>query len=174
MNLLDVDPEKIYKYGSQGEKDYGWGCVYRNVQTIRALKDLDVPSIAEMQSTIGIDPNGKGRELWIEPIDTKRYFPWETKLVLYQNTPDVANRLLRTRMEDFESIMKDSTSMDNFFHDCFKKNRRVLLDDSRASYVLTGIVDDTYIYIDPHVQTNNVRSMTHKEFYNRPLWMAMC
>ena len=174
MNLLDVDTDKIYKYGSQNYSDYGWGCVYRNIQSMRAFNNLPVPTIPEMQQTIGIDPSGTGQQLWIEPVDARQYFPWETSFALYNNTTDPESHLLRTKLDDFDTILTDKSSADKFLHDCFSKNRRVLLDDSLASYILTGIVDDTYVYIDPHVQTDNIRTMSRDNFYNRNLWMMMC
>ena len=174
MNLLDIDHSKIYKYGDQGINDYGWGCVYRNVQTLSALHGREIPTISEMQKSIGIDPDGNGRNLWIEPVDTQFYLPWKTTLALHKVVEDPENYMLRTKEQDFDKIFTNNIDTKEFLLSCLNHNSRVLLDDSISSYILTGIVDDQYVYIDPHVQNDNVRTMTEKEFFNRSIWMMLC
>jgi len=173
MNLLDVDPKDIFRYGSQGVNDFGWGCVYRNVQTLRSLNDLPVPTIQEIQVEVGIDPTGQ--QLWIEPVDVKPYLPWHDSLALYKTVDDVQPYLLRTNKDDFDAVFTQPEDAETFLLRCLNdKKQRVLLDDSISSYILTGIVDNTYIYIDPHVSEKNVRTMDKAQFYNRPLWMMLC
>lgn len=175
MNLINVDSTDIYRYGSQGVNDHGWGCTYRNVQTLRKLKGLSVPTLSEIQTQVGIDPRGRGTELWIEPIDAKQFLPSYNELVLYKTVEDVTPHLLRTSVEDFNAVYRNANDAEAYLMSCLNnKQQRVLLDDSIRSFILTGIVDDTYILIDPHVSQDNVRAITRQQFYNRPLWMMLC
>ena len=177
MNLLDFDHSKIYKYGDQGINDYGWGCVYRNVQTLSAFNNTKVPTISEMQEKAGIDPSLSGTQLWIEPNDTRSFLPWKKTLALHKGVEDVEKYLLRTKVEDFDKIFKTKEDTKTFLLECLRNNSRVLLDDSIKSYILTGITDDdnpTYIYIDPHLSENNVQTMSETNFFNHSLWMMLC
>ena len=178
MNLLDIDLTKVYHYGKNDVKDYGWGCVYRNVQTIQSLNDLPVSSIASMQNEIGIDSSMSGRNLWIEPVDARRYFPWDETLTLYSSVDDPESYMLRTKKSDFDEIFKTRAETKKFLLSCLENNKRVLIDDSISSYILTGISkdNDTYFYIDPHVSNANqsLKTMSEQEFFNRNLWMMLC
>ena len=173
MNLLDVNPNDIYHYGSQGINDHGWGCVYRNIQTIRKLSGMSVPSIEDIQTASGIDPALSGSDLWIEPKQAIPFLPGYNTLNLYRAVTDVSPYLLRTSMTDFNHVFQTPAETESFLLKSLGNNKRVLLDDSIQSYILTGIVDDTFVFIDPHVAQNNVRSMTRTEFFRRPLWMML-
>ena len=91
---------KWFKYGDGAVRDHGWGCVYRNVQTVRAFNDLphidiltivrrcrplacshektrpcDKTADAKRKSCLGMDASAVVNliDLWIEPPDIKRY-----------------------------------------------------------------------------------------------------
>ncbi len=172
-NNCRIDTQKIYRYGSQGFDDYGWGCVYRNVQTLLALSDLPVPSIPEMQTQLGIDPTLFGRNLWIEPVDVRQYLPWRVSLALYTKLANAEPHMLRTKTKDFDHTFRDEEETESFLLSRLKENTNILIDDTVYSYILIAITDGTYVYIDPHVQENNVRTMSRKQFYNRPVWMML-
>lgn len=181
MNLLDVDLTKVYHYGKNDVNDYGWGCVYRNVQTIQSLNNLPVSSIATMQNEIGIDSTKSGRDLWIEPVDTRRYFPWDETLALYTSVANPESHMLRTRKSDFDQIFENAEKTKKFLLSCLDNKKRVLIDDSISSYILTGIIEDdkspsTYVYIDPHVSNaqRSLKTMSEQEFFNHDLWMMIC
>ena len=179
MNLLDVDLSKVYHYGKNGVNDHGWGCVYRNIQTIQSLNNLPVTSIATMQKEIGIDSNKSGRDLWIEPVDARKYLPENKSLALFTSINNPESYMLRTKLSDFDQIFEDKQKTKNFLLSCLENNRRVLIDDSISSYILTGIdikVPSTYFYIDPHVSNavNSLKSMSEEEFFNHNLWMMLC
>lgn len=174
MNLLDINPNDIYHYGSQGINDHGWGCVYRNIQTICQMTGTTpVPSIQDIQKASGINPDLSGTDLWIEPKQAMPFLPGYNTLNLYRTVTDVSPYLLRTSMTDFNHVFQTPAETEYFLLESLNNNKRVLLDDSIQSYILTGIVDDTFVFIDPHVSQNNVRSMTRTEFFRRPLWMML-
>ena len=60
-----------YHYGDCGVVDHGWGCSYRNAQTlVSALGIEPVPTMQDMLSVYGLSlpKGGRGkRYLWIEP-----------------------------------------------------------------------------------------------------------
>ena len=170
--LLPIEID-IYRYGSQHLQDHGWGCVYRSLQNLTAMRKLPVPTISQMQQDIGIDPSGTGRHLWIEPIDVRRYLPENAALVLFSNVDNPDDYMLRTRASDVDRIVTTKQDADDFLRACLAKQQPVLLDDSVYSYLLIGLLDDDYIYIDPHCSDNNVRSLSRSEFYNRNLWMML-
>tara|TARA_B110000008_G_C16952036_1_gene556705 strand:- start:155 stop:676 length:522 start_codon:yes stop_codon:yes gene_type:complete len=173
MDLLDIDPSKIYHYGSQGINDHGWGCVYRNIQTLIALEStLPVPSLQTIQRELGIAGSG-GTSLWIEPVDAKRYLPWKQSLVVYTRVPHPEISMLRTTMDQVDHVVRDSAKCEEFLLSMLEKGQRVLIDDTIYSYILTGIVDNVYIYIDPHVQQNHIKQMPREQFYNRDVWMFL-
>lgn len=171
---MNIDQRHIYHYGSQGIRDEGWGCVYRNIQTMRAMNNMTIPTISTMQADIGIDPRGQGRALWIEPVDARRYFPPNNKLVLYTTAPNPESYMLRTKLSDFDRVLRSTTDTDAFLSRCLANKRQVLIDDSVYSYLLVNIIDGLYIYVDPHRQQHHVQSMTRDEFFNHKVWMMLC
>lgn len=75
---VDLDVPKVYRYHSEGYDDFGWGCVYRNAQTmLRALK-REVPALPDLTRAVGSGDEwlltpGKACS-WIEPHDIAEYF----------------------------------------------------------------------------------------------------
>ena len=130
---MNIDQRHIYHYGSQGIRDEGWGCVYRNIQTMRAMNNMTIPTISTMQADIGIDPRGQGRALWIEPVDARRYFPPNNKLVLYTTAPNPESYMLRTKLSDFDRVLllfhDFHTAVPLFFVHPFGKNISMVVAD---------------------------------------------
>ena len=69
---------KIYHYRIDGFDDCGFGCSYRNIQTILSAyslqRNIEIPKIEELLEYFNKDyKNMYNKQLWIEPLDIAKY-----------------------------------------------------------------------------------------------------
>jgi hypothetical protein len=66
----------VFAYGDEGEDDFGWGCVYRNVQTAtHAWTGKHEQRLEVMAEYVGLAPPSDDlQSRWIEPHDAARLF----------------------------------------------------------------------------------------------------
>jgi len=169
----------MYQYGDEGFDDRGFGCVYRNIQTIIAAVTGElskVPHILSLLITI------KGKEVmdldiqdrWIEPIAASEYLEtnWNitgTNILVPMDTrPHIISTdtraYTRSKYSPGEAV---SVINDHFRHSCVP----VLIDDGIMSYLIAKPVsDETICIIDPHCSVRGVRELPSTFFLNRG-WM---
>ena len=127
-NDTNTEPQRsdrIYYYGCDGYDDFGWGCVYRNTQTVLARGGVPVPTIPKMMQTLGVPINrSHSRLMWIEPVDAKKLIPWTTRLIAYAPDPSLARpRMARTTWDDFDRVYASESDMHVVIMSaCVKKN----------------------------------------------------
>ena len=144
-------PGKYFWYGSEGEDDSGWGCVYRSFQTQLANiqgTHVRVPTIAELLLDIfsGQTPPG-GRQRWIEPGDTTVWLRNHTQLAgshgcwLPGPTEDASNAERPISLEP-EFVLRTRQE----FAECLTKNLHwgpIVIDDGIYSFCILSITNSS-------------------------------
>lgn len=173
----------FYQYGDDRTDDRGWGCVWRNLQTLlhhlavsgatRGHRGV-VPPISVLMSSMGVPRSGRARDMWIEPQQCKEYL-WEkhrirARLVGLRVQP---GRLLRTAVDDFDATTDDPQVMDSWIRTSTLPC--VIVDDAITSYCIMGLdSDDDYIIGDPHGTDRRLRRFRGLEWLARqPMIMAL-
>ena len=174
---------RVAGYGDDNVFDYGWGCVYRGVQTLRYYWKMPFMSLPQMRALCGTaapPSSASVRSLWIEPPDIRRcrLLP-RGKLVLFAPPRvDVDAFLLksprRTTRKDFDVVTSDFDRWWRFLKATLDSDRSpVLLDDQVHSFVLYGY-DKNFLYVaDPHFADpkSRLRKLPAQDLM-RKTWMA--
>tara|TARA_B100000161_G_C33525743_1_gene403442 strand:+ start:342 stop:911 length:570 start_codon:yes stop_codon:yes gene_type:complete len=162
---------KLYHYGMEDFDDTGFGCSYRNIQTLlSAYKkyydfSINIPNIRELLEYFNPDylNKTKQKDLWIEPYHVSQY--------LFQNfNIDFVNTLYVTKDEDINKILKTDvnvyllnktyhknnfTELLNLFHKHFLKSKLpIIIDNGIYSYCIKNIGDKVTL-IDPHTKSSD-------------------
>ncbi len=175
--VFELSPHRIFRYGDGGENDHGWGCVYRNTQTV--LREMGVetpPSIARMMAKLGISPSKNQQEMWIEPPDANTFIQHVTgrrlSQVAYPSSRSIDRISMRYGGTDFE-IVEQSEQLESMIKDSLEKHHiPIIIDDGIVSYVILGLSEGEVVIGDPHVQRNNVRVLPAEQFYSKA-WMML-
>jgi len=189
-----VKPLKIYHYNCDGFPDQGFGCVYRNVQTVLAKLSCPVPTLLDMMRMCSIDSDSPElSSKWIEPIDARRIIKkkceWvcpQQKFVLglyVRHSPDdAAKRMYRTKLRDFDWMSEDSTEVDAKIKRSLRETSGtpIIIDNGVSSFAIVGYINNaastttTYWVADPHANRPVVRTMSFKDMFQRdPMWMML-
>jgi hypothetical protein len=166
----------FYQYGDDRTDDRGWGCVWRNLQTLlhHLGSSVPPPPIAALMSSMGVPRSGRARDMWIEPQQCKEYL-WEkhrirARLVGLRVQP---GRLLRTAADDFDATTDDPRVMDRWIRTSALPC--VIVDDAVTSYCIMGLDSDgDYIIGDPHGTDRRLRRFRGRAWLERqPMLMAL-
>ena len=171
---------KTYHYKDDGINDCGWGCSYRNIQTILSCyqkyydNTIIIPKIQEL--VVYFDKNiecDNLNDLWIEPYDIYLYlldfnprFVGSNYLYIIQDT-DIS-KMLKTNIMvylDNNSIYHNFEHIYQLMLIHFGKSRLpIVIDDGTYSYCIV-IEDNQEIYlIDPHMIIDNNSKKINKTF----------
>ena len=177
---------KTYHYKDQGINDCGWGCSYRNLQTILSCykryydETIIIPNIQDLVLYFNKDINSNHlNDLWIEPYDISLY------LLDYNKEFIGTNYLYIVRDEDIRKMLKtdimiylDSNTIYYKFEEIYelmlrhfrKSKLPIIIDDGTYSYGI--IIKENKIYlIDPHMITDNNVKQIEKVFLENKFWM---
>lgn len=154
-----------YHYGDQDIADHGWGCSYRNIQTLSsAFGCKQVPTIPDLLSffDLSLPKHGArgGKDLWIEPPQVARALRslckiQSTTLVHAPSLKDFEQMfMLRSTLKDFDARLENQPSdlvarIDQHFK--VTQGLPIIIDDGICSYVLAPGEGSYYTMIDPHV-----------------------
>lgn len=189
--------DKVFGYMDQGLNDVGWGCVYRNVQTLRRFHKSPHKSVWSMVKTVhpsfatrtkgtgkdqelGIAVPSQYTQLWIEPTDVKKYKLMQNVVTaLYcPAKKDISaflrQSLKRSKITDFDHVFRCQETFWDFVQHGLEHRCPMLIDDKAYSYVLYGITKDAMIIADPH-QTNRTKRkclMPLYKLFSKP-WMVV-
>ena len=183
---------KTYHYGDNGINDNGWGCSYRNIQTIISCykkyynPSTNTPNISEILLFFKKNrKSSKSRELWIEPYDIARYLNFfDNKLIgnhyVYVTNDTDFSKILKTDVAFYLNdnlIINDFSKLYSIIKQHFKNTKLpVVIDDGVFSYCFTMDNNnkdnnkDTILLIDPHQPNNPVQVKTIGFLKNR-FWM---
>ena len=183
-----------YHYGDQGICDHGWGCSYRNAQTVASAMGQPVPTLPKMLCFFGLTAPayGGGSRLWIEPpqvakvlraqcgIQSKTlvFAPSRGGLLAFER-----RRMLRSKLSDFDiNIENNSMHLFEQLDQHFKETGGLpaIIDDGIYSFVLAPGRSkghpQTYTLIDPHVGRGRegcVRAFWKNDLLLREGWMVL-
>jgi hypothetical protein len=177
---VEIALPRVAGYGDDGVSDFGWGCVYRNVQTLRAYWDMSFMGLDTMRARLRLPRTASSnRAMWIEPPDVRRgrLLP-PGRLVLFVPGGDYGAFLSKSPRGavagQFDVRTADKTEWWRFVADSLAKRKSpIVLDDQVSSYVLYGF-DKNHLYLaDPHFSdpSQRVRKVPLGQLFAKP-WMA--
>tara|TARA_Y100000589_G_C26994775_1_gene564151 strand:- start:129 stop:707 length:579 start_codon:yes stop_codon:yes gene_type:complete len=182
----------IYHYCIDDFNDVGFGCSYRNIQTIlSAVKkyyknDISIPNVKSILKYFNNDyekkiKQGKTQELWIEPYHIseylKNYYKIKGQNILYLLEDQDISKILKT---DIFIYLSDSIYHKSNFNkvleiinEHFNKNKiPIVIDNGVYSYCLTKI-NENFILIDPHTTNDdNATKIIDEVFLKNSFWMV--
>ena len=166
-----VDYE-IFYYTKNNFNDIGFGCSYRNIQTlISSIKKYQIPSIhvPDIQELLkDIKPSykeiiadGETKDLWIEPHDIAEYIKnhldmFSLKIVYFTSAYDskkMLNERDLSKYDLFIRIQKFDKLLDMLISHFKNSKLPVAIDNGTYSYLIAEIYDcrEKFLLIDPHV-----------------------
>ena len=184
----------VYYYCIDDFNDVGFGCSYRNAQTILSsyknnYKDtINIPRIQDMLQYFNSDYKEKLKEskktaLWIEPYQISEYlkknFQIQGKNILYVTQDQDIERIMKT---DISIYIESKVYNHNNFSELIElisnhfanSKLPIVIDDGVYSYCMIYSHDqpDKIILIDPHTQRND-SSIKIKDisFIKESFWM---
>ena len=175
---------RVYGYGDGGFEDGGFGCSYRNAQTLLGalgIPEKDIPSVREMMASLNVafDRGRPLSDMWIEPLqvrDLVRAMTGRKLRALVVGSLAVAeSRMLRNVPEDYD----DHVPVVEDLHDLLRASLRggvpVVVDDGIGSYIVLGVADDGggYVVGDPHRRSDRLVVWSRDRVSACPLWMVL-
>ncbi len=176
---------KIYRYGDDNINDSGWGCSYRNIQTILSCykkyynKNIDIPLIQEIVSFFKKNIDSENiRDLWIEPLEVSTYLNFfdsnfKGKHIAYVINNHDFSKILKTDILFYfenERIVNDFKVVQSHICEHFKNTKfPIIIDDGTYSYCF--IIENDYILlIDPHRKESNIQKK-NIDFLKNRFWL---
>jgi len=173
MNSDNNYPYKVYHYECDGIDDCGWGCVYRNIQTVISAinyfnneSNKSVPSITDMTLFFGKPLIiTKKISMWIEPhqayIYLTNYFKEEysfkeTLFTNYGNPKSMMFTPIEVYTNENNNIYtsNEKNKLVNEIVDHFKiSDIPILFDNGTYSYLMMKCEDMMATIINPHSKT---------------------
>tara|TARA_B100000073_G_scaffold84470_1_gene65212 strand:- start:1891 stop:2478 length:588 start_codon:yes stop_codon:yes gene_type:complete len=166
---------KAYRYGHQDFNDIGFGCSYRNIQTIISAynyyydKSIEVPHIKDLlkyyyENYKNIIEIGNTRNLWIEPYQISKYL--EDKLsikprnLLYIIDKSDTNNMIMTNINEYTQsniFTKDRfIQLKDIIYEHFTKSKLpIVIDNGIYSYCIHSMGGNSINIIDPHTLDDN-------------------
>jgi len=179
---------KFYHYTLEDFDDTGFGCSYRNIQTIlsafkKYYQDIEIPNIRKILEYFNKDYTNisNKKDLWIEPYHISQYLKNKFNInfnnTLYIINDNDINKILKTDIDVY--LLNKSYNKSEFnelltlFKNHFIKSKLpIVIDNGIYSYCI-GKIDDTMVtIIDPHTTSNNNVIKTKKiDFIKTSFWM---
>lgn len=184
----------IYHYCIDNFNDVGFGCSYRNTQTILSSykknykNNIEIPNIRDILNYFNSDYKekitiGKVTDLWIEPFHVSEYLEKHYQIkgqnVLYVTKDEDISKILKT---DISIYLSNTIYNKNTFSELielinqhFNKSKLpIIIDNGVYSYCLTKFNDSSneFILLDPHTTTNkDTTKIIDTIFLQKCFWM---
>ena len=165
---------RLYHYKDNNFNDIGFGCSYRNIQTILSCykkhydNNIRIPDVRELffyfhTNYEEIIKNGFSMDLWIEPYQISQYLSDKFKInaynILYHINDNYRQHILNTRIDVYESKTYSKHDIDIvslLFKRHFERSRLpIVIDDGIYSYCICEIKNDELTISDPHKTNDN-------------------
>ena len=174
---------KTYHYTDEEVNDCGWGCSYRNIQTIISCykryynSEIIIPNILHIIKYFrkNIYTNNL-TDLWIEPFDIYTYLKNKNNIDGYNciyviNDTDISNILKTDIIVYLEHIYNDFKDIYNLIINHFNKTQLpVIIDDGTYSYCIIYSNNELFL-IDPHICNDNNIKKINFTFLEKSFWM---
>ena len=177
---------KTYHYGDNDLNDCGWGCSYRNIQTvISCIKknynpNIIIPSLPDILSYFNKNINCNNlTDLWIEPYHIGLYLYYFNKKIkgenyLYVIKDNDISKILKTEINIYlenNLIINDFDNLYLLIKRHFEKSKLpIIIDNGTYSYCIV-LQNENVLLIDPHiVSNNNVKKIT-MDYIKNSFWM---
>lgn len=184
----------IYHYCIDNFNDIGFGCSYRNIQTILSSykkhykNNIEIPNIRDILNYFNSDYQekiikGKITDLWIEPFQISEYLKKHYKIkgenILYVTKDEDISKILKTDISIYLSntIYNKSTynKLLDLINQHFNKSKLpIVIDNGTYSYCLSNPINDSenLILIDPHTtDSKNTTKIKNKLLLKQSFWM---
>ncbi|TNV75274.1 hypothetical protein FGO68_gene14571 [Halteria grandinella] len=133
---------KLYGYGTDGEKDHGWGCSYRSAQNIMSHNNFTpVPSLK-----IIVKLANREWGSWAEPADFMGIFGSRATTL----AAGISGRLFQyTKESQYLEKMGLEVLYEKIINGC-KEGKSYMIDDGNYAYAVVSSEGQAKL-IDPHV-----------------------
>ena len=178
---------KLYHYNMDGFNDIGFGCSYRNLQTILSCykyyynKSIIIPDIDEILYYFHNDYidkiNGDRMSLWIEPYQVSQYlqkYNINSKNILYLINDNDSCKLLTTDIKVYNRIYRksDFDNIINMIDNHFENTKLpIIFDDGVYSYCVCKKNNNLVLISDPHIITGDTTYQKDLSFLREKTWM---
>lgn len=177
---------KTYHYGDDQIDDSGWGCSYRNIQTILSCYQKNynpkiiIPNITTILNFFSKNINSENKiDLWIEPYQISIYLEnyydeLYFKHCLYVINDTDTSKILKT---DFMVYIDSIFSFDEIYvliQEHFKVSKLpIVIDNGTYSYCMVLKANSEIFLIDPHVKSDNNVFIKSLDFLKKSFWMIL-
>jgi len=192
-NIIMID-YLIYHYCMDNFNDIGFGCSYRNIQTIISSykknykNNIKIPNIKNILNYFDRNyqikiAEGKTIDLWIEPFQISEYLKNHYKIkgenILYVTKDEDISKILKTDISVYLSntIYNKSTfdKLLDLINQHFNKSKLpIVIDNGTYSYCIVNSNNnlEDLILIDPHTtNSKNTTKIKNKNFLKNSFWM---
>lgn len=178
---------KLYHYKIDDFDDIGFGCSYRNIQTILSAyslkNNINIPNIKDILTFFY--PNYEHiqkKHLWIEPLQISKYlldtYNIKCNNLLYVMNDKDSQKMLKSdityyiennKIYNSKQFNNIKTIINNHF---FNSNLPIVIDDGIYSYCVCSISNNSITLIDPHTtQNKDIIKIKSLEFFKNKFWM---
>ena len=166
--------DHLYFYGCDDISDWGWGCVYRCIQSFQSRRGHPVLTLPSMMQVLGVRfRRDNPRSMWIEPKDGKILIPERTELAIFGEDADLAtNRMMRTSWENADIMLHKVSDWLQYVHEALERGP-IILDNGVCSYLLLRREGDGYVIMDPHTPSGVIKRKPQIWLTHSQLWMAL-
>lgn len=182
----------IYNYCMDNFNDIGFGCSYRNIQTILSSyeknykNNIKIPNIKDILHYFNINYQqkiieGKTMDLWIEPFQISEYLKINYKIkgenILYVTKDEDIRKILKTDISVYLSnTIYNTNTFDkllDLINQHFSKSKLpIVIDNGIYSYCIVDNNIEDLIIIDPHTtNSKNTTKIKNKSFLKNSFWM---
>ena len=178
---------KLYHYKIDGFNDIGFGCSYRNIQTILSayslINNINIPDIKDILKFFYPNyENIQKKNLWIEPLQISKYlldtYNIKCNNLLYIIDDTDSTKILKSDInyyiennkiynsKQFNNVL---TILNNHFS---ISNLPIVIDDGIYSYCVCSISNNSITLIDPHTTIDTeVIKIKSLDFFKNKFWM---
>ena len=183
---------KKYRYGNDNFNDIGFGCSYRNIQTILSCykiyydDNIYIPNIRQLLNYFYPDykkiiTSGITSKLWIEPVSVSKYIHKEFNIkplnMIYLIDDNDVEKMLSTKVNEYNYI--NILKKDKFYilinniQEHFQKSKLpIIIDNSVYSYCIISLENDIVKMADPHtLDDNKIIRQEPLKFLQNNFWM---
>ena len=175
---------RVYGYGDNGFEDGGFGCSYRNAQTLLGalgVRDGEIPSVRDMMVSLGVEFD-RGRplsDMWIEPLQIRDLVHAiagrRLRALVAGSLPLAESRMLRNVPAQYDGHVPAVEDLHGMIRASLRRGVPVVIDDGIGSYIVLGVADDGggYVVGDPHRRSDRIVGWSRDRVDTCPLWMVL-